>query len=200
MRTSTRLAIGVMAAGVFAAGCRQDMHDQPKFKPYAKSDFYADQRSARPAIEGTIARGHLRDDDLLETGKVAGTLSDVFPFPVTATVLARGRDRYDIYCSPCHGRTGLGDGMIVRRGFRRPPSFHLDRLRQASPGYLFDVTTRGFGLMPDYATQVPPVDRWAIIAYLRVLQRSQRATLADVPAAARPQLDATGPSQPRKPE
>lgn len=174
------------------AGCRQDMHDQPKFKPYAKNDFFADLRSERPKVDGTIARGQLREDELLETGKVAGTLSEVFPFPVTASVLERGRDRYDIYCSPCHGRTGAGDGMIVRRGYRRPPSYHQDRLRQAAPGYLFDVASRGFGLMPEYATQVPAPDRWAIIAYLRVLQRSQRATLADVPERDRQRLETPG--------
>jgi len=182
----------LLVSGLLLAGCRQDMHDQPRFKPFAKSDFFADQRSARPQIEGTIARGQLRSDELLETGKVAGKPSDLFPFAITASVLERGRDRYDIYCSPCHGRTGLGDGMIVRRGFRRPPSFHLDRLRQAPPGYIFDVTSRGFGAMPDYATQVPVSDRWAIVAYLKVLQRSQRATVADVPARDRQQLEAPG--------
>jgi mono/diheme cytochrome c family protein len=182
----------LLAAGFLLAGCRQDMHDQPRFKPYAKSDFFADQRSARPLVDGTIARGQLRDDELLETGKVAGTLSDVFPFPVTESMLERGRDRYDIYCSPCHGKTGQGDGMIVRRGLRRPPPFHQDRLRQAAPGYLFDVVSRGFGAMPDYAAQVPVRDRWAIIAYLRVLQRSQRATVADVPDRDRHQLERAG--------
>jgi hypothetical protein len=184
--------LALLAAALLTAGCRQDMHDQPKFKPLAKSDFFADQRSARPLVDGTIARGQLRNDDLLETGKVAGSPSNVFPFAITSAVLERGRDRYDIYCSPCHGRTGQGDGMIVRRGYRKPPSYHQDRLRQAAPGYLFDVVTRGFGLMPDYATQVPPYDRWAIVAYLRVLQRSQHATLADVPERDRQQLEAAG--------
>ena len=185
---SSVAAIGVTA--LLLTACRQDMHDQPRFKPYAKSDFYSDQRSARPLVEGTIARGQLKDDELFETGKVAGKPSDVFPFAITGDVLERGRDRYNIYCSPCHGQTGQGDGMIVRRGYRRPPSFHQDRLRQAPPGYLFDVTARGFGAMPDYASQVPARDRWAIIAYLRVLQRSQHATVADVPESERPKLDA----------
>jgi mono/diheme cytochrome c family protein len=181
-----------LAAMLLMAGCRQDMHDQPKFKPLAKSDFYTDQRSARPQVEGTIARGHLKSDALLETGMVAGKPSDVFPFTITASVLERGRDAYDVFCSPCHGRTGRGDGMIVRRGYRRPPTYHQDRLRQAAPGYLFDVVTRGFGMMPDYAAQVPVNDRWAIVAYLRVLQRSQNATLADVPERDRQPLEAAG--------
>jgi mono/diheme cytochrome c family protein len=177
------LAAALVVAGGLASGCRQDMHDQPKFKPYAKSDFFPDQRSARPLVAGTIARGGLREDTLLFTGKVDGQPSAVFPFPVTADIMARGQERYDIFCSPCHGRTGTGDGLVVRRGYRRPPSFHMDRLRQAGPGYFFDVTTTGFGVMPDYAQQIPVNDRWAIVAYIRALQRSQRGTVADVPAA-----------------
>jgi hypothetical protein len=195
-----RSAAALLVAGLILAGCRQDMHDQPKFKPFARSDFFADQRSARPQVENTIARGQLRDDELLETGKVSGRLSDVFPFPITEAVMARGRDRYDAYCSPCHGRTGQGDGMIVRRGFRRPASFHIDRLRQASPGYFFDVTTRGFGLMLDLTAQVPAPDRWAIVAYVRALQRSQRATIADVPERDRPKLETAGKRDPKRPE
>jgi mono/diheme cytochrome c family protein len=180
-----------LAAGLLLAGCRQDMHDQPRFKPYAKSDFFADQRSARPLIEGTVARGHLNDDALLVTGKVEGQPAAVFPFEITPAVMARGRERYDIFCAPCHSRTGAGDGMIVRRGYRKPPTFHQDRLRQAAPGYVFDVITRGFGAMPDYAGQIPVADRWAIVAYLKALQRSQQATLDDVPPAERARLDAT---------
>ena len=191
-RARVSLVACCLAAGLLASGCRQDMHDQPKFKPFAKSDFFKDERSARPLVEGTISRGHLHDDTLFETGKIDGKPADAFPFPVTANVLERGRERYDIYCSPCHGRLGSGDGMIVRRGYRRPPSFHQDRLRAAAPGYLFDVTTRGFGAMPDYASQVPTADRWAIIAYLKVLQRSQKATIADVPETGRKQLEADG--------
>lgn len=180
-----------LAAGLLAAGCRQDMHDQPKFKPYAKSDFYADQRSARPLVDGTVARGQLRDDTLLYTGKVDGKPAATFPFEVTKAVMDRGHERFDIYCSPCHSRTGAGDGMIVRRGYRRPPTFHQDRLRQVPAGYLFDVITNGFGAMPDYAAQIPVNDRWAIVAYVRALQRSQMATLADVPAADRVRLEAS---------
>jgi len=179
-----------LAAGLLSAGCRQDMHDQPRFKPYAKSDFFADKRSARPLVDGTIARGHLREDAVLYTGKAAGKPADAFPFPVTADVMARGRERFDIFCSPCHGRTGTGDGMIVRRGYRKPPSFHEDRLRQAAPGYTYDVITNGFGAMPDYAQQIPVRDRWAIVAYITALQRSQHAAADRLPAQARAALDA----------
>jgi len=177
------------AAGLLAAGCRQDMHDQPRFKPYAKSDFFADRRSARPLVEGTIARGHLREDTVLHTGKADGKPVDAFPFAVTAEVMARGHERFDIFCAPCHGRTGAGDGMIVRRGYRKPPTFHEDRLRQAAPGYTFDVITNGFGAMPDYAQQIPVRDRWAIVAYIKALQRSQHAPLDRVPAGARAALE-----------
>ena len=179
-----------LAAGLLSAGCRQDMHDQPRVKPYAKSDFFADKRSARPLVDGTIARGHLREDAVLYTGKAAGKPADAFPFPVTADVMARGRERFDIFCSPCHGRTGAGDGMIVQRGYRKPPTFHQDRLRQAAPGYTYDVITNGFGAMPDYAQQIPVRDRWAIVAYITALQRSQHAAADRLPAEARAALDA----------
>jgi mono/diheme cytochrome c family protein len=193
LNAKTRIVVAAcgLAASVLVAGCRQDMHDQPKFKPYAKSDFYADQRSARPLVDGTIARGHLNEDTLLVTGKVDGKPAAVFPFAITKAVMDRGHERYDIFCSPCHSRTGMGDGMIVRRGYRKPPTFHLDRLRQAAPGYVFDVITSGFGAMPDYAAQIPVSDRWAIVAYLRALQRSQQATVSDVPAAERARLEAS---------
>jgi mono/diheme cytochrome c family protein len=193
LNAKTRIVVAAcgLAASVLVAGCRQDMHDQPKFKPYAKSDFYADQRSARPLVDGTIARGHLNEDTLLVTGKVDGKPAAVFPFAITKAVMDRGHERYDIFCSPCHSRTGMGDGMIVRRGYRKPPTFHLDRLRQAAPGYVFDVITNGFGAMPDYAAQIPVDDRWAIVAYLRALQRSQQATVSDVPAAERARLEAS---------
>jgi mono/diheme cytochrome c family protein len=192
LNTSIRgpLVACCLAAGLLAAGCRQDMHDQPRFKPYAKSDFFADKRSARPLVDGTIARGHLREDAVLYTGKAAGKPADAFPFPVTADVMARGRERFDIFCSPCHGRTGTGDGMIVRRGYRKPPSFHEDRLRQAAPGYTYDVITNGFGAMPDYAQQIPVRDRWAIVAYITALQHSQHAAADRLPAQARAALDA----------
>lgn len=164
-----------------AVGCRQDMHDQPKYTPYRPASFFVDQRSARPPVEGTVPRGQLRDDELLETGKINDKISAVFPVPIDTRVMQRGRERYDIFCSPCHGLTGEGNGMVVQRGYRRPPSLHIDRLREALPGHVFDVITNGFGAMPDYAAQIPVADRWAITAYMRALQLSQHAaTLADL--------------------
>jgi len=180
-----------LAAGLLGGGCRQDMHDQPKFKPLAKNDFFADRRSARPLVDGTIARGHLREDAALYTGKADGKPVDAFPFAVSAAVMARGQERFNIFCSPCHGRTGDGDGMIVRRGYRKPPTFHQDRLRQAAAGYTFDVITNGFGAMPDYAQQITVRDRWAIVAYIKALQRSQHAPIDGVPAAARAALESS---------
>ncbi|HXY03334.1 MAG TPA: cytochrome c [Terriglobales bacterium] len=171
--------------GLFAilllAGCRQDMHDQPRYKPLAESDFFADLRSARPPVEGTVARGQLHEDTYFYTGKVGNSPGDYMPFPATFELLARGRDRFNIYCSPCHSRLGDGNGMIVQRGFRAPPSYHTERLRKAPLGYFFDVMTNGFGAMPEYASQIPPRDRWAIVSYIRALQLSQGATAADVP-------------------
>jgi mono/diheme cytochrome c family protein len=179
----------LLVAAAALVGCRQDMHDQPKFIPLRPSEFFADGRSERPLIEGTVARGHLNDDTALYTGKGQdGKLLDTFPFAVTADVVERGQDRYNIYCAPCHDRTGAGDGMIVKRGYRKPPSYHIDRLRQVPNGYLYDVITSGFGAMPDYAAQIPPRDRWAIVAYIRALQLSQHASSGDVPAAERGQL------------
>jgi mono/diheme cytochrome c family protein len=180
--------IAALVVLVSAIGCRQDMHDQPKYTPYKPSDFFADQRSARPAIEGTIAQGQLFDDELLYTGRIGGQPSTVFPFQVDDAAMRRGRQRYDIYCTPCHGLTGEGDGMVVQRGYRRPPSFTIDRLRQAPPGHVYDVITNGFGAMPDYAAQVPVRDRWAIAAYVRALQLSQNAVAAELPPEAQAQI------------
>lgn len=182
----------VLGAAVLAlalAGCRSDMQDQPRYDPLSSSSFFRDGRSSRPQVPGTIARGHLGDDDFLDTGKVDGAFVTSFPFPVTADVLRRGHERYDIYCSPCHDRTGSGNGMIAQRGYKHPPSFHIDRLRDMPPGYFFSVATGGFATMPGYATQVPIPDRWAIVAYIRALQLSQHATLADVPPADRDALE-----------
>ncbi len=164
------------------AGCRQDMHDQPRYKPFAKSDFFSDMRSARDPVEGTVARGQLHEDTYFYTGKIGSNPGDSLPFPATDEVLARGRERYNIYCAPCHSRVGDGNGLVPARGFpRKPPSFHIERLRQAPLGYMFDVITNGFGIMPDYASQIPARDRWCIVAYIKALQLSQDATVADVP-------------------
>ncbi len=170
------------------AACRQDMHDQPKLTAYKPSDFFADKRSARPAVEGTIAQGYLNEDELLHTGRIGGEPATMFPFAVDEALMRRGRERYDIFCSPCHGLTGEGDGMVVQRGYRRPPSFHVDRLRQAPPGHMYDVITNGFGAMPDYAAQIPVRDRWAIAAYMRALQLSQNANVAVLSPDARGRL------------
>ena len=179
----------VIAAACFAAACRQDMHDAPRYEPLEASEFFASGGSARMLVANTVPRGHLREDELLYTGKVSGQFANMFPVPVTADVMARGQEQFNVFCSPCHGRTGVGNGMIVQRGFRRPPSFHEQRLRDAPAGYFFDVMTNGFGAMQDYAAQVPVTERWAIAAYIRALQLSQGATVADVPADRRSDLD-----------
>jgi cbb3-type cytochrome c oxidase subunit III len=171
------------------------MHDQPKYESLEASTFFPDGRSSRPLVPGTVARGQLREDTHLYEGKVAGKPAETFPFPIDLKILERGRQRYNIYCSPCHDRLGNGDGMVVRRGFRRPPSYHIERLRQAPPGYLYDVITNGFGAMQDYAAQVPVRDRWAIVAYIRALQLSQNAHLNDVPEAERQNLRGGEPRQ-----
>jgi mono/diheme cytochrome c family protein len=174
-------AAALCLMAIAAAGCRQDMHDQPKYSAYEPSAFFGDRRSSRPLVEGTIARGHLNEDELLHTGRAGGQPAAVFPFAVDDALMRRGRERYDIFCSPCHGLTGDGDGMVVQRGYRRPPSFHVDRLRESPPGHLYDVITNGFGAMPDYAAQIPVRDRWAIAAYMRALQLSQNAAAVDLP-------------------
>ncbi len=177
-----RFALAALAAAA-AVGCRQDMFNQPKVRPLQASTFFADGRASRPLPEDTVARGDLRADELLATGRIGGVVADEFPFPITKAILDRGQQRFDIFCSPCHGRTGYGDGMIVQRGFKAPPSFHSDRLRQAPAGHFFDVMTNGFGVMYDYRSRVPPDDRWAIAAYIRALQLSQHASASDLDAA-----------------
>jgi mono/diheme cytochrome c family protein len=181
---------------VFAvAGCRQDMHDQPRLEPLESSDFYHDGRGSRSPVEGTVARGSLSDDPYLTTGLKNGELVDEFPFEVTAEVLARGQERYGIFCAPCHDSVGTGRGMVVQRGYPEAASFHIDRLRKEPAGYYFDVITRGFGRMPAYAAQIPARDRWTIVAYVRALQLSQGATLDDVPAGERAALESEGGAQ-----
>ena len=185
---------------IAAAGCRRDMQDQPKMKPYRATTFYSDGLSSRPPVEGTVARGYLMTDTEFFTGKKTGRGSansaqtpatavnagslvgpaaypddvEVFPLTISKETVTRGKERYEIFCSACHGPTGNGDGMIVRRGFRRAASFNDDRLRQAPVGHYFDAITNGWGAMPSYATQIPAEDRWAIIAYVRALQLSQQ--------------------------
>jgi mono/diheme cytochrome c family protein len=225
MRSSLLLKFRVLILLVLAAvgsnACRQDMHDQPKYRPLRPVEQVGtinDGRSARPAIEGTVARGDLREDVEFYTGKLAGFNQSTargpaggtsqsagqsaaagtpelqgfvteFPFQITASDLDRGQERFNVYCSVCHGPLGYGDGMIPRRGFRKPPSYHEDRLKKAPIGYFFDVVTNGFGNMPDYAAQVEPIDRWRIIAYIRALQLSQSGTVADVPPDKREELN-----------
>jgi hypothetical protein len=184
---SVRWAL-VAVAALGTLGCRLDMHTQPKYKSDDPSTFFPDGRANRPEVTDTVARGHLRSDELLYTGRVNGVVAEQFPFPITRQVLERGRARYNIYCSPCHDYTGSGRGMIVQRGFPPPPSYHLDRLRRAPAGHFFEVMTDGYGAMYSYAGRITPEDRWAIVAYIRALQRSQHATLDDVPAAERGQL------------
>jgi mono/diheme cytochrome c family protein len=190
----------VALAFLFAAGCRQDMHNQPKYRPLRASTFFDDGSSARPLVEGTIARGTLQEDTAFFSGKVGGQFVTELPFAVTPEVLNRGEERYNIYCAPCHDRTGTGNGMVVQRGYRQPPSYHIDRLRQVEVGYFFDVMTNGFGVMPDYRTQVSPRDRWNIAAYIRALQLSQSAQRADVPGGdpTKVQPPAAGSTGPQK--
>ena len=188
---SSLVTVTVIAV-LFLAACRMDMQVQPKYKPLDPSTFFSDGRSERPPVAGAVAHGHLRADELLYTGKIGGVVADIFPFPITRTDLERGRERYNIYCTPCHDYTGSGQGMIVQRGFQRPPSYHIDRLRQAPVGHFFAVMTSGYGAMYSYASRVSPEDRWRIAAYIRALQLSQNATLNEVPESERHQLQGTG--------
>jgi mono/diheme cytochrome c family protein len=212
-----RSSILALFLTVLLAACRQDMHDQPKYRPLRPVEQIGtinDGRSARPQVDGTVARDDLRDDVEFYTGKIAGgqqkpsneaALAPTpstpqpnsgmqgfvteFPMQITAADLDTGQQRFNIYCAVCHGPLGDGGGMIPKRGFRKPPTYHDDRLRNAPVGYFFDVVTNGFGTMPDYAAQIDPADRWRIIAYIRALQLSQRGTLADVPPDKRSELD-----------
>ncbi|MFZ0428191.1 MAG: cytochrome c [Acidobacteriota bacterium] len=183
--------MALVPALALAAGCRMDMHDQPRFESYEASNFFPDGRSSRTPPEGTVAQGQLRDDDLLYTGKANGQDSEVFPFPVTLDVLKRGQNRFNIYCSPCHDTVGTGHGVVVRRGMKQPPSFHIVRLKEAPPGHFFNVITNGFGAMFSYASRLKPEDRWAVIAYIRALQLSQGATSGDVPQEDAEKAEAT---------
>ena len=172
------------------AGCRLDMHVQPRYNPYDTTDFFNDGQSARMPVAGTVPRGDLTlgSDELLYTGKVNGEAATAFPYPVTKEIMDRGRERFNIYCTPCHGYSGDGDGMIVQRGFRHPPSLHEDRLRTAPVGHFVEVITNGFGVMYPYGYRVPPRDRWAIIAYVRALQYSRQVSINDLSEAERQKL------------
>ncbi|MBV9170922.1 MAG: cytochrome c [Chloroflexi bacterium] len=179
----------LLGCALMAVAC-QKMGQQPYYRPYTPSEVFPDGASARPLPPDTVARGQTADDTLLLTGKDAsGQDTTEFPFPVTQQVLQRGRDRFEIYCVPCHGYTGDGNGVVVQRGFNPPPSYNTDQLRQAPVGHFYDVVTNGFGAMPSYAVQIPVQDRWAIVAYIRALQLSQNATLDDIPPEARAQLE-----------
>jgi mono/diheme cytochrome c family protein len=180
----------MLSALLLLSACRQQMAHQPRYEPLEESAFFPDHRSARPLPIGVIARGFLDEDEHLYTGRVNGQLATTFPFEITADILARGQDRYTIFCTPCHDQVGNGNGMAVRRGFRRgPPSFHIDRLREAPPGHFYDVVSNGFGAMNDYAAQIKPRDRWAIVAYIRALQFSQNANIQDLAAQDRQELE-----------
>jgi mono/diheme cytochrome c family protein len=188
MLNAPRLAgFAGMSAALLLAGCRQDMQNQPKFYPQRGTDMYADGRSVRPQVENTVARNQLHENVYFYTGLVGGKEGDGMPLPVNAALLERGQEQYNIYCTPCHSRVGNGEGMIVQRGYRPAGNFHTDRLRAAPLGHFFSVITNGYGAMPEYASQVSTANRWAIVAYIRALQLSQNAPVADVPAGQHPQ-------------
>ena len=179
----------VAACLFILSGCqlKQDMAHQPKARPLSPSEFFADGRSERPLLENTVARGALADDAFFVPKD-----SNNFPLPVNQELLERGEERYQIFCTPCHGLQGDGNGLITMRGMKHPPSYHQDRLRQVPNGYLYDVVTNGFGAMLGYSAQIPPRDRWAIIAYVRALQLSRNAQVADLPGDVREKLKAGG--------
>ncbi|HKW02669.1 MAG TPA: cytochrome c [Vicinamibacterales bacterium] len=181
---------------MLSTACRQDMHQAPRYDPLEESAVLPKGSAAQPIVEGTVARGHLDDDDLMYTGKIDGKPADVFPFAITAADLDRGEQRYNIYCSPCHGRTGEGNGMVVQRGYKQAANYHIDRLRAMPVGYFFETMTNGFGSMPDYRSQVSVADRWRIVAYIRALQLSHHATATDVPADDMKRLNEGGAAAP----
>jgi mono/diheme cytochrome c family protein len=199
-RGGRALLLTVTTLGALAlttTGCRQDMHDQPKLKPYRSSEFFADGSGMRPLPEHTVARGTLKEDAHFHTGRLAdGSMATELPMPMTQAVLERGRDRFNIYCTPCHGQVGDGQGMVVRRGYKQPTSYHDERLRQMPVGYFFDVMTNGFAVMPSYSAQLPPEDRWAIAAYIRALQFSQHVDASTLSAEQRAALDAPAHAAP----
>jgi mono/diheme cytochrome c family protein len=191
----------LLVAGILLSGCRQDMHDAPRYDPLEVSTVLPKGSSAQPLVAGTVPRGFLREDEHLNLAKVNGAVATTFPFAMTRADLDRGQERFNIYCAPCHGGTGEGDGMVVRRGFKKPPSYHTAALRDAPVGHFFNVMTSGFGAMQDYSSQVTVEDRWRIAAYIRVLQLSQHATAGDIPAAEMQKLTSgAGAAAPKKAE
>lgn len=193
MRSSTSFATALVLGfcGIGLTGCgyslRQDMANQPRQNPLSPSTFFPDGRSARPLPDNTVARGEIADDEILVPKD-----SNAFPLPLTPELLERGQERYDIFCSPCHGLQGDGQGLVVMRGMKHPPSYHQDRLRAEPNGDIYDIMSNGFGAMYGYSAQIPPRDRWAIIAYVRALQLSRNAQVADLPADLREKLMAGG--------
>lgn len=176
-RTTPLLALAALLA---VAGCRQDMHDQAKYQAFERNPFFDDQRASRALVEGTVARGQVEQDDAFFRGMADGAVVETIPLEIDRALLERGRERFNIYCSPCHDRVGTGNGMIVQRGYKPPVSFHEPRLRGIPDGYFFQAITNGFGVMPSYAAQVSAHDRWAIVAYIRALQLSQSAEAKDL--------------------
>lgn len=195
LRASCVWVIGLAALSM--TGCMRDMQNQPKYKNLRGSDFFANGQSVRAQEEGTLAQGQLRQDPHFFEGKVNGEFVKNFPIPVDRPLLERGRERFDIFCAVCHGKTGEGDGMVVQRGFPTPPSYHIDRLRESPDGYFYDVITNGFGRMYGYASEIEPRDRWAIVAYVRALQRSRHTALGELSEAEREALEhpAAAPSE-----
>ena len=191
-----QFVILLLAVAAIIAGCTLDMRDQPRYDPLEKSDFFADHASARPRVPDTVARGHLRLDQQLATGRVDGKLTTSFPFTVTLDVLERGHERYDIFCAPCHGLLGDGQGPVTAYGMEAPPTFHDQAMRDEPAGFYVETIVDGTQVMPSYAARIPPEDRWAIVAYIRALQLSQNADPAQVPAEQLPQLDQTEPITP----
>lgn len=181
----------IFLLALLLTSCTMDMKKQPHYESYEASDFFVNNSSVRPFVPDTVPRGQARLDDMLYTGMVDGSYTEEFPFTITKTDIQRGHERYDIYCAPCHGMAGEGDGMIVQRGFKQPPTFNQDRLRDAAPGYFYYAIDNGFGAMPSYANRIPVRDRWLIIAYIRALQLSQHASVSDLPQVDQTKLEAT---------
>jgi len=198
LRTLSSLAM-LAPLLLLLASCRQDMQDQPKYKPLGANRFFADGRDARPIPAGTIALDELNDTDSFHTGEANGAFLDTIPLKVDSTLLHRGQERFDIYCSPCHGRTGDGNGMVAQRGVKIPANLHTDRLREVPPGYIYQVIKNGYGAMGDYGDQIAVNDRWAIVAYVRALQLSRDASLSEVPPDQRGVLSGENQPQPGAP-